>query len=90
MIDVSAHRNKDGKLYMPSYPWGIDMNVQGITPDNGGPLVAISAKTKGEALEKAQQHCLKKVGNSAVVFRRRDGKVAIRYWQDSEGLQYQK
>lgn len=44
------------------------------------------AKTIGEATEHASGFALGQVGNSATV--RRDGKIIIRYWRDSIGLQY--
>jgi len=86
-IDVSSHRNAQGKLYMPSCPWGVDFRQEGVEPTNGGPLAGDSAKTKQAAMEKAQQWC-NKIGTSATVFRRRDGKVSIRYWRDAEGFQF--
>ena len=86
-IDVSSHHNAAGKLYMPSYPWGVDMRQEGSEPTNGGPLCGDSAKTKQAAMEKAQRWC-DKAGASAEVFRRRDGKVSIRYWRDTEGFQF--
>ena len=87
VIDVSQHRDATGKLYMPSYPWGVDMRREGMEPTTGGPLASTSAKTKQAAMERAQLWC-SKIGDSAQVFRRKDGKVAIRYWRDAEGLQY--
>ena len=86
-IDVSGHRNADGELYYPSYPWGVHMHVQGCEPTNGGPLASNKAKTKTAAMEQAQRHVVGKPGHSAEVFRRRDGQVRIRYWWDDQ-LQY--
>lgn len=85
-VDVSRHYSPSGKLYYPSKPWGLDMFVQGMSPDNNpdGPLATDSASNKSDAYEKAQRHCLKKVGNSCTVFRRRDGRVDVRYWNDGQ------
>ena len=41
--------------------------------------------TKSEASLVAQQFTLKKVGNSAAIIRRKDGKVVMRYWYDQVG-----
>jgi len=83
-VNVSGHFSmKTGEMYLPSQPWGIHYWQLGIDTSLGGD----SARNKQVAMERAQAWCNKQ-GRSAEIFRRRDGKVVMRYWMDAVGLQF--
>lgn len=74
-VDISAHHDPNGKLYYPSYPWGIHLHIKNALPDNGGPNVSNKAKTKADAIRKAKN--LTGEGKSVTVFSRKTGKVVF-------------
>ena len=85
-IDVSAHRDSRGKLYMPSRPWGIH-NLADM-PDEPGRLIGSGdAPTKVAAMEQAVRWC-DRIQHSAIVFRRDSGKVAATYAHDGTNLHF--
>lgn len=77
-VDISSHHSPAGKLYMPSYPWGINTFNHDLPPTNLGPNVSDSARTQTEAIEKAQKYYTR-LNTSVLVFRRRDGKIIQRF-----------
>jgi len=87
VIDTSTQRNRGGELYYPSHRWGVQVRDEHAQPTNGSPLLSTTCPTKAGALVVAQE-CCSRPGRSASVYRRADGRVAMRYWRDAEGLQY--
>jgi len=75
-IDVANCHDAQGRLYMPSYPWGVRVWIVGLEPTNKGPNFSDSAKTKAEAIKKAEELFKGKGNCKVIVFRRDNGKVA--------------
>lgn len=69
-IDVSGHRDSRGNLYTPSHRFGVHCLLA-----NGHMLSSLSYKLLSEALAEANDWAAAKPGQTAVVFRRADGKV---------------
>jgi len=79
-------RALDGRLYMPSYPWGVDYFSR--MSDGIHHIGSDTTLTKCEAMRRAQGWVLGDPARSATIRRRRDNREVVRYWVDIEGLQY--
>lgn len=78
-VDVTSHHDQQGKLYMPSYPWGIYIYPHDCMPSNGQPH-SDSARTRGEAVTKASKAHHRGKNTSVLVFRRKDGVIVERFF----------
>jgi hypothetical protein len=79
-------RAPDGHLYMPSYPWAVDYfsRLSDGIPHIGNE----AARTKREAMRRAHRWIAGEPTRSATIRRRRDNREVMRYWVDTEGVQY--
>lgn len=79
-------RALDGRLYMPSYPWGVDYFSR--MADDIHHIGSDTTPTKCEAMRRAQGWVLGDPTRSATIRRRRDNRGIMEYWGDTEGPQY--
>ena len=79
-------RALDGRLYMPSYPWGVDYFSR--MADDIHHIGSDTTPTKCEAMRRAQGWVLGDPARSATIRRRRDNRGIMEYWGDTEVPQY--
>ena len=85
-VDITAHRNREGRVLLPAEPWGVAFLGFDSAEEELIETGSASKKRRAEAELSARQWIERTPGRMALVFSRKTGVVVAQYYRDREGI----